>query len=299
VREPDGLLHCSSDMVGPLRHSQLRAAGAPTLASGLINDITLSTGTMWHRYVGQVLVDLGVPFMQEVSVTPWLPKGWSGTADWIFYSPEHEAFVLGDLKTQKGEGFRYLREGGAKTEHTHQLSAYWYALRDMGIPLVKGFGILYLPKNDTSDKQERIEPLIMECDPLPEDYLQELMESRWQATERYLNARRHSMRCTESCVQECYLDDTLAPVQEREQKVWWNSKQQVFDVKLHPHWSAAYCPYPNELCDCSEAGVTKIGHYSKDGDEWIYDPRDGYEDILPTVEPSEGDKTKRAKELNA
>jgi hypothetical protein len=52
-------------------------------------------------------------------------------------------------------------------------------------------------------------------------------------------------------------------------------------VKLVPHWSAAYCPFPDELCDCSKHGETKIGMFDVDGSTYI--PRKGYEEIEPVV----------------
>lgn len=313
-RPPDGLLHCSGDLVGSLRHSMLRAAGAPTIKAEFGQAMTLTIGTLVHRHLAQMLVEQGVAFMQEVKLTPWLPEGWAGTADWIFYHPEYEAFVLGDLKTTKGESMRYLLSDGAKTEHIHQLSAYWYALRKMGLPLIKGVGVLYLPKNDTPDKDERIQPVLHECDLIDEEVLNRLMESRWAATKAYLEAVARG-ELNPAMVRygdhNRWLNHAIAPVQERVQKVWWNGKGGVFDVKLEPHWSARYCPYPNELCDCSEQGTNKIGQYREMTEQeaksrgyeswvkgwnwWLYEPRKGYEDIKPTVEPTAADYAKRRK----
>ena len=98
-RPPDGLLHASGDLLGSLRHAQLRLAGAPTIESEIVSDIRLMTGTMWHRFIGQMLVEAGVHFEQEIDVTPGLPEGWAGTADALFWSTEHRGFVLGDFKT--------------------------------------------------------------------------------------------------------------------------------------------------------------------------------------------------------
>lgn len=293
-RPADGLLHASTDLVGSLRHSMLRAAGAPQIHGEFGQGMTLLIGTLVHRHLAQQLVERGVPFMQEVKLQPWMPEGWSGTADWIFYHPEYEAFVLGDLKTTKGESMRFLKADGAKIEHIHQLSAYWYALRNMGLPIIKGVGVLYLPKNETADKSEKIEPILHECDLIEEEVLVGIMESRWSATKKYLYAHRHEPTCGHgvggSCALRCYLDDTLVPVQPRVQKVTWNGKGGVFDVKLEPHWSARYCSFPNELCDCSEQGATKIGHYTLEG-EYVY--RKEYEDQEPVVEPTEADYAKR------
>lgn len=294
VRPPDGLLHASSDLVGSLRHSMLHAAGAPRVESELISDVVLQTGTFWHRFFGEALVKEGVPFMQEVNVTPWLPEGWAGTADWIFWHPKYEAFVLGDLKTTKGEAFRFLWDEGAKLEHVWQLSAYWYALEKMGLPLVTGVAVYYLPKNNTADKSERVEPILYEFEPLPHQEVSEVMESRWAATKEYLDSTWVNYGRDRE-----WVTDSLAPPQDRVQKLWWDGKAGVWNVKLVPHWSAAYCPYPNELCDCSEQGTEKIGHYKlpdlKGSDKPEYVPRKGYEHFKPEIEPDIKEVFKRLK----
>lgn len=66
------------------------------------------TGTMWHQWAHESLVAAGQPFMQEVRLDPWMPEGWSGTADWIFYVPERWAFKLRDMKTIKGDGLAWI-----------------------------------------------------------------------------------------------------------------------------------------------------------------------------------------------
>ncbi len=295
VRPPDGKLHASSDLVSSLRHSQLRAAGAPTIDSELLSDVTLMTGTFWHQYFGKILVAQGIPFMQEVKLDAWLPEGWSGTADWLIWHPKYQAFSLGDLKTSKGEAMRFIYKDGAKTEHLWQLSAYWYALERMGLPLLRGFSILYLPKNNTSDKSERIEPILLDCEPLPEAEVAERMESRWAATKAYLDALWHDGAKPD---RPHYLNDALAPVQERVQKLWWDNKAGYWNVKLVPHWSAAFCPYPSELCNCNEVPDSeKIGHWFIDSDHedypLRYEPRKGYEHIEPELKPDEKEYNKR------
>ena len=81
---------------------------------------------------------------------------------------------------------------------------------------------------------------------------------------------------------EGWITDELEPVQQREQRVYFDRKTETYEVKLVPHWSAAYCPYPDSLCDCSTQSTTKIGFYDIDGE---YIQRTGFEDIEPTVEP--------------
>ena len=295
-RPPDGLLHASGDLLGSLRHAQLRLAGAPTIESEIVSDIRLMTGTMWHSWVGESLVRAGVPFMQEVRVTPWLPEGWAGTADWVFWHPEYRGFVLGDLKTIKGESMKWVLKDGAKEEHLWQLSAYWHALYDMGLPMVQGFGVLYWPMNDTTERDELIEPRVMECEPLERSLVHGVMHDRWVAATEYLDSIAVGTVEAAHYIEQGRLDwlltDKLAPEISRVQKLYLDGKKNQWDVKLVPHWSAAYCPYPVELCGCSEQGTTKIGHYTLEGK---YVPRKGYEDELPMLEPSEFDYRKQRK----
>jgi hypothetical protein len=289
-RPPDGLLHPSGDLIGSLRHAQLTAAGAPKLDSELVSDIRLMTGTLWHRWVEDLLTAKGIRFQSELSVNPGLPEGWSGTADWLFWSDHYEGWVLGDLKTTKGEALRWIRRDGAKEQHIWQASAYWHALVEMGYPMVDGFGILYWPMNDTPDKDEVIEPSLEECAPLPRDLVWGVMEERWALTSAYLRT------VDSGCGFAGYLTDALADEQERVQKWYWNGTQSVFDVKLVPHWSTAYCPFPNELCSCSEQSSNKIGHYTLDGE---YVPRRGYEEFVPVVSPSTSDIRRKREEVAA
>ncbi len=222
-----------------------------------------------------MIVKSGVPFMQEIKLNPWMMEGWAGTADWLFYDDEQGAFVLSDLKTIKPEGLRWIERDGAKTEHLWQLSAYFHALVDAGFPMVDGFTVLYLPMADTTDDTV-IEPMLVECAPLSRGVVEEVMYDRWDASQKYLS----------SLSRDEWVTDALAPIMDREQKTYWNAKQASWDVKLVPHWSSMFCPFENDLCDCSEQGVTKIGQYALDG---TYSARNGYEDVRPTARPTEGD----------
>lgn len=291
-RPPDGKLHPSGDLLGSLRHAQLRLAGAPTIESQIVSDTRLMTGTMWHRFLGDMLVGSGAAYMQEVNVTPGLPEGWSGTADAVFWDPECRGFVLGDFKTIKGEGMKWVLKDGAKEEHVWQLSAYWHALFDMGLPMVKGFAVWYLPQNNTTERDELIEPVLMECEPIPRDLVFGVMEDRWTACQEYLG----EVTANINGGGPLFLNDKLAPEMSRVQKLYWNGKQEVFDCKLVPHWSSQFCPYPTELCSCSEQGTTKIGHYTLGG---RYEPRKGFEDELPLIEPTEADYRKQNKKKEA
>lgn len=284
-REDDGLLHCSSDLCGSLRHTQLRLAGGPTMESELLGDIRMHTGTMWHRDFEDMFRKANLAVMTEVNVTPWLPEGWGGIADWLIWNPKLNQFVLTDLKTTKGEGIRFIKEQGAKKEHMWQASAYLMALKNGGFPMADRFVIYYLPMNDTVDRNEEVEPLAMLCEPVDSHLLLSELEYRRERTRVYLN----SLPEGEVNISELVTSE-LEPTLDREQKVYWNSKMDVFDLKLTPHWLTRYCPFPLELCDCSEQKAEKIGHYTL---EKKYVPRSGYSDIEPSVVPSQLDYEKR------
>ena len=282
-RSNDYLLHASSHLSGSLRHAQLDVAGAPRVASDVLQEITLKTGTFWHTWLHDSLRRLGVPYMAEVNVTPWLPLGWAGTADAFFWNPDLKAFVLMDFKTQKGEGMRYIRRDGAKKDHVAQASAYWYAGKKMGIPLAKAIGVLYLPKNDTKSKDELIEPLLVDFEPLPQRALAAEMKHRWGRVSDYVTSLGGEPGRPVSVTSlGGWVTDALEPAQPREQRIYLDKPTGQFEVKLTPHWSTAYCPYPVELCDCSLQGSTKIGFYDIDG---TYYARPGYEEIEPVVRP--------------
>lgn len=278
-RSPDGLLHPSTHLSGPLRHAQLDMGGAPTARRPLVDEVVLMTGTLWHDVIGNMLKRLGLPVMLEVNLTPWLPPGWAGTADLVAWNPEHKAWVLLDLKTTKGESVSWIVKDGAKDDHKLQVSSYWYALRRMGLPLVKRALVYYLPKNDIRTGGP-VEPVLVDFEPLPEATMDNLMKGRGHSITQYLDSLQGEPRDEEDY--DYWLTDELAPPSGREQRLYFNRASGMSDLKLVPHWSAAYCPFPDELCSCSTLGTEKIGSFDSDRE---YFPRKGYEHIEPEVFP--------------
>lgn len=277
-RADDGKLHASS-AAAPLRHVQLAAAGAPKLARSFADEMTLHLGTAIHEWLHNAMRRQGVPYMAEVSLDPWMPPGWGGTADAVIWNPELKAFILIDFKSCKGESLRYRVRTGASEEHVLQTSIYWHALKKMGIPLAKAIGVLYVPKNATRTKDEVIEPLLVDFDPLPARALQAQMTKRKKRVDEYVAAlpkpNPRPLRVEE------FLTDTLEAPEPMVQKVYHDRASGADVLKLVPPWTAQFCPFSDELCGCGLQRSTTIGRYN--GAEYV--PRKGYESIEPTVAP--------------
>lgn len=301
-REPDGKLHASSDLVGSVRHVQLRAIGAPQREASIASQIRLMTGTLWHRWLESLLHEAGIEVHTEVKLDEWMPEGWSGTADYVFKHPDG-TYSLGDLKTTRGEGIFFINRDGAKESHIWQLSAYFWALVNAGIPMVNEVGVFYVPMNDVSTGSP--EPSLQAVKPLDEDTVRIEMWERLKSVADLRNAiisegyyfdsnallKEFDLPGSEPNAKLLgTLTELLAPEQERIQKLKWDSKNSVLNVVLVPHWSAAYCDWDAPLCDCRNQGNTKIGSYDLEGE---YTPRRGYSDIAPTVEPTRKELNER------
>jgi hypothetical protein len=226
-RKKDNLLHCSSHLTAPLRHVQLEMAGAPTVGESLASTVRMKTGTLWHTWFADSLRAKGVPGMFEVKLDQWLPEGWTGTADWIIWDNEYQAFRLMDLKTTKGGGIPWIHRDGAKEDHLWQLSAYWHALAKMGIPLVEEFGVFYLPMDDAGN-----DPTYQPCNPLDLDTVLWRMVRVKEDVDEYLD----SIRIIYSPHEGYLLTEALAEPPERVQSLVKASG----DVLLKPHWKSLY-----------------------------------------------------------
>jgi hypothetical protein len=263
----------------------LDVVNAPRKEKTLSDEITLATGDFWHDWAAKRIQKLGWPFMNEVRLNDFLPEGWRGRADWVIWNPEIRGFVLGDLKTISGEGLTWVNRAGVKDDHLWQVSAYWHALYDMGLPMLEGFFVFYWPKNAV--KGVELEPSVQECNIIERELVHARMEQRWAAVQEYVNSLPFM---TEAHVAQArpedWITDRLAPPTERLEKLVWNAQQKAFDAKLVPHWTTAYCPYDDSLCDCSTQGTTKVGSFALDGE---YSPRKGYESVVFNNRPSERD----------
>lgn len=287
-RENDFLLHPSGHLLGSVRHAQLDVAGAPRQVSQVARDIRMHTGTMWHSWLNERMLKEGIPFMSEVIVTPWLPQGWSGKLDLLIYNPEYAAFSLVDIKTIKGDGLRWVQRDGAKEEHVWQTSLYWHGAKKMfgdGVRLIKRIGVFYVPMGEARANESPAEPLLVEFDPLPWATLEPVIEGRWRSVKEYLDSLPFDP--TEQVITmdgdpvvpelDQWITDKLAPVQDRVLTEKFNKSSGHTDLILDKHWSARYCEFPDELCDCNLQGQTKIGIRTQSGQVL---PRDGYENEI-------------------
>jgi len=251
-----------------------------------VRGVPLWIGSLIHEDIHRLLRKTGVPYMAEVNMTPWLPEGWGGTADGFFWNPELKAFVLLDFKTTKGGGMRYIESGGAKEAHIKQTSAYWWAAKKMGLPLVKKIGVIYIPKDEAKDVEG---PLLVDFDPLPQADLKRDMKYRHGRVSEYVDSvdRERSRFYSQSpspSWEKAFLTDVLEPAPEREQRLYYDRATGMNELKLVAPWYAAYCPFPDELCSCHEivGKTTKIGFYDIDGQ---YYARPGFEEIEPVLAP--------------
>jgi len=274
-RPPDGLLHASTHLEGSLRHAQLDVAGAPKIRETFVRGMPLWMGSLVHKDIHRILRKVGLPYMAEVDVSPWLPEGWGGRPDFVIWSPELSAFVLADAKTIKGEGVKYL--DGAKPEHVSQTSIYWHALRKMGLPMAEKIAVLYLPKNEAKGVEG---PVTVDFEPLEFRELAERMAERKRGVDEYIVSVEETPY--DPCNPDYWLTDALADVQPMVQKVFPDRASGDLIVKQGPHWSAQFCPFPPELCNCSEQKWETIGRYDDLGE---YTPRKGYEDVAVLVAP--------------
>lgn len=287
----DGLLH-ASELADPLRHVQLRMAGAPRKPKTFAEMVVLETGKMWHKRLAEAWDRKGVPFLREVEMHAGLPDGWGGHADFLVWDRTRRGFVLYDLKTTKSTGLQYIHRDGAKKEHIWQVSAYWWALKRMGYPVLNRIGVIYLPKDEDYSLEGGAQPVMAVVKPLDEEKVLGRMGAVKEAVDRYMGSflLEHNMEPIEGreyTDNDFYLTAELAPPMPREQRIFKN--KELWEVKLIPHWTSMFCPYDSELCDCgydlTEHKTNKIGHFAREGNTWIYKPSKGYENLTPNVKP--------------
>jgi hypothetical protein len=266
-------------MEGSLRHAMLDVAGAPKIRETFVRGVPLWIGTLMHLDIHRMLQEAGVVYDAEVDLSEGMPRGWGGTGDILAWAGAGKHTLL-DVKSTNGRAVKYLLEGGAKPEHVKQASAYYHAAAKMGYELTPKIGVYYVPKEDNAYATE---PLLLWFDPIPKDELWPLMEARRALVDAYLPTVLADITIgrTGDPDLDKFLTPWLEPVQERVQKCYFDKATETWDVKLAPHWSTAYCQFPDELCDCRTQGYTKIGTVDVDG--VTYYPRTGFEAVELTI----------------
>ena len=278
-RPPDGMLHASSHITGALRHASWTRRTPPSWRGNSIREMPVFIGNLIHEWLHNTLRGQGLPYMAEVNVTPWLPPGWGGTADAVIWNYELGGFVLVDFKSQKGEGMYYIERDGPKKEHVAQVSAYYHALREMGLKMIPQVAVFYLPKNEPRGNNIVV-PVLAEFEPVDQAELWSGMMDRRELVDTYLDSLPEK---NPHLAPEDFVTEQLAPIPEREQRLYANKGAGTWDLKLVKPWYTAYCQYESALCGCHDQSDNKIGEFDVDGR--TYYPRKGYEDIAPTVFP--------------
>src|SRR5665213_2794429 len=90
-RPPTGLLHASSHSWKPLRFTQLESVLGTTEEEDYGSLSTMFTGTLWHHWIENLLDNNSSTLFEgewqlvdtEWDITDWLPKGWTGTLDYL------------------------------------------------------------------------------------------------------------------------------------------------------------------------------------------------------------------------
>lgn len=282
-REPDDKLHCSSDICGCIRQAQLRCAGISSdgidrdFAGSFASSAPMTTGTMWHELIASAVTNNFRYVHTEIVVDSGLPAGWTGTADALVTDTLNSPFTLVDFKTTKGEGIQYIEKDGAKKEHIMQISAYYHALADMGFSLAEEALVLYLPMNAVP--RSVVRPSLQWVSPVNETVLFSDMKGKTFDVSAYCRTYEET---------GLILNDALHGPMDMEQKMFWSSKLNAWEVKIVSPWQTQYCPYDPPLCACSDRGTEKIGEFHKT----VWKPRSGYS-IEPTVHPTVADLRER------
>lgn len=241
ARPKDNLLHCSKHIWWPLRFSQLEMSGEHMEPPEFLDQINMLTGTLHHSWIQEHLKRSKDRWWElvatEIDLTPYLPEGWTGTADWVFYDKEADHCILGDYKTIKPEAVQYLT--GVKSDHLLQLSCYNLGLTMAGYNMAPELFVFYLPKNKVWTHS--VAPQQLSAKPI--EYIRERMTT----------IRDEVLAYTTGQV-------ALSRMPLPELKTSWNTKTGVFDVREVPNWMEAYtCPFNESLCPRTKS--RKLGHF--------------------------------------
>lgn len=155
IREPSGNLY-ATDIGEPIRHTQLRLAGAERKEQQFIDYVKMESGTLWHQYFEDKVLR-GLPIIKELRVDDYLPKNWTGRLDWLVWVAEAGKFDLIDYKTKPTT--YWVNKKGPDEKHQWQLSCYWHALNLAEYPLFDTFTLYYFPLNTGAPAEFELEPI--------------------------------------------------------------------------------------------------------------------------------------------
>lgn len=269
-RAPTGLLHCSKHAAQPLRFTQLEMVlGGEEKDFGDL--MVLYTGTMFHReienWVTKYLDDDWQIVGSEIDVTPYLPEGWTGTLDHLFLHVPTNTLSIVDIKTIKPEGIQYLTRE-PKEDHKIQVSCYHAGISFapaqgmFAFDLDPEIAVYYLPKGRDS-RNQTIMPRMTTTKALSPPAVWSRLSHIKTEVDAYVAEYERTGDV---------LNDVLAPMPEREMKMYWDRAKMQWDVKLVPHWSTMYNDYGPAYTPKQSSNL--IGAWSIDG---YYQPRKGYE----------------------
>ncbi len=165
-----GFLHCSTHLSDIDLHNVMDFYKFDRVEDTYGDYVRVTTGTLWHEYLGNVLSNRGD---LEIDVTNGLPSGWSGTADLIY-----DGYLI-DIKTTTKEKMNWLSHPKSTPldKYIWQVSAYYHALENMGHWL-KGAYILYIPIDGG-------EFLLKEVEVLPKQMVWDMMADKKHAVDTY------------------------------------------------------------------------------------------------------------------
>lgn len=270
-RAPTGKLHCSSHAWWPLRFTQLSQV-IDTDETDIGSLITMGIGTLTHEWLANYMEKnpavLGEDWelcATEWDLTPHLPDGWTGTADYVFVHRPTDMVVVSDLKTSKPEALAYLN-GQPKDSHWIQVSCYHAAISRFyaaeGVSVHPDISICYMPKGKDS-RQNTIQPVVVSKAAIPAAQVWANLTDIKTAVDRYVIEYNKTGELDNKC---------LAPMPLQSLKIGWNKTTANWDVVSRDGWEVEFigAQFGEQLCPRGKA--LKVGHWNLNG-SWV--PRKG------------------------
>jgi hypothetical protein len=284
-------LHPSTDLLGCLRRTCLELAEAEQRQPATIELTRRRLGTELHRWMQAALEEQGYQVENEIDLRDGMPGRWSGRADTLLTArssgevwlidlkivPSVQLYMA-DLNSDRRQPLSNKDNSWPSRDHIWQMSAYVWALREMGKQVDKA-ALLYWPVDtyyDRAGRKHAIEPRAVEIDPVPKDELWARMEgvdgqvAEWEkATKKTGEAINYD------------LPQHLEPEQKLIPKP---SYKRVEKYELHQKldWHCRYCPFFGVSCEPPHDDM-RLGEFLFEDGEWVYHPE--VAGIEPLVRP--------------